>query len=622
MVECYLASSYHRRQFDSDIPGEAMAGQSNFNGLIQHSFALRVPVEFCPQYTRPDITDFQDLLARLLTEPAIDQVGPRFELTPLTDLAEKRMDGVSLLADQELANLKLWELPLTGYGQEGFSYKMPAPFSWAMGRRKVETYGQLRDPVKSWTGSVVVAGNASDRPRLTDYVIVRDGPRVSPEEPHGVSAAADPNDPLAVSWLLCQLLAHRRSRLFGSSMSRRVFNVLLPYAILYPQSICSLCPSGPWILQPSLSLFLAGHERGFRSIFSLTLFLVPVSLGELSDENRNGSPRVVQRPICRDEIHQTVEPGWSIATSPPKGTRPVFDVGGPLCEYLDMLNPSTPACSDISAPTSQDGAAAWGGLTLRRIAEATFYETALRMVQGPHDAADQNTQRELGDRVLTSLSASRTSAAVFIDKEFERGKSLQAERAGAFPGSLEDLMQSIARPLRIKPRQRYRLDRFLFDEDHYAIGVLPANRCVVVTSDSKAQCSQEQSALVEIGWVAYMVIGAATATGMMRALYSDIENVGTSSPEAIAAIEREVVVDLHEIYDLDITWEVYKHRYRMLRDRLGITRDYAALQSKLTALSQETNTRFDDSVQTRLMWLTAAIVLLTFVAVIVTVVLK
>ena len=78
-----------------------------------------------------------------------------------------------------------------------------------------------------------------------------------------------------------------------------------------------------------------------------------------------------------------------------------------------------------------------------------------------------------------------------------------------------------------------------------------------------------------------MAIGAAMATGMVRSIYDDIEKVDDTKPKEVAKIEREVVVDLHEIYDLDITWEQYRHRYYLLRDRLGITRDYKSLQVEL-----------------------------------------
>ncbi len=116
---------------------------------------------------------------------------------------------------------------------------------------------------------------------------------------------------------------------------------------------------------------------------------------------------------------------------------------------------------------------------------------------------------------------------------------------------------------------------------------------------------------MQAAWIAYMAIGAASAIGTMRGIDRDLEKVKKSDPSEIGNIEREVTVDLHEIYDLDITWEAFRHRYRRLREQLGITSDYEALHRKLEALYRETSARFEATTQERLVWLTAAIVILS-----------
>jgi hypothetical protein len=587
----------------------ALGPQRSFNGLIQHSFALRIPAELRPQYARTDISEPHELLAELMTTPADDRELAQFELRAITKDANKPLEAVSLLADKALTNVKLHELPFTSG-----PYPIPEPFSWAQaGDPATPTDPLLKRRTTPWIGSIAFEEDPFGLPKPTDFMVLRRGSHEQPKR----------DDPLAVSLMLCQLLAHRRSRLFGPLLLRRIFNVLLPYAILTPTRPSSHAGRS-WIVQPSLSLFLGAKERGFRSIFSLTIFLVPVHVKPGCCSSSEQAPQVEARKMCGCEIYETVQAGWSSGTSPPLEERPQFTVRGPLCEHLYALD-SSMFDSLRMPPMGGHGPAhenEWEGLTLRQSTEAVFFEAALRMIQGPCDRADDHTIKALGDRVLTSLSASRTSAVVVKDKLLNKKTILKDGDDRTLPGSLGPLMDTISGPTRIAPKRRYRLDRAFFDEPNYAIGVLPANRCVVVASDSKMQLGYMESALLQAGWTAYMVIGAATATGLIRALYSDIEHVSSSSPGAIAAIEREVVVDLHEIYDLDITWEVYKHRYRLLRDRLGITRDYQALQGKLQALSTETNTRFEDSTQIRVVWLTAAIVFLTFVTVILTVFVK
>jgi hypothetical protein len=641
-----------------------------FNGLIQHSFAMRIPSEFHPQYTRSDVSDLRELLTALLSVPDGPGGDSGFKLVSVADITAAggasgqaggsanvqagssgasdqagsggasdqaackgesgTPGGYSLLVSGGITPISPLGLPFSG--RAGVSQPdLPAAFKWA--RSEAAPSDCVAEP---WEGFITAQKNMAepDAPaRPNDFLVVEDVVPVpgaaqqgTQQQGHNQPAADAPE---AISRLLCQLLGHRRSRLFGPSLAGRIFNVLLPHAIMSPSPLeegDQKQPSyGLWVLQPALSLFSGDRDRGVRPVFTLTLFMVPV------EDAGDGAPpglRFNERSMLDREIYESVQVGWSLASSRPPLVRPTFLVSGPLVEYVHKLDQCAPEhwtlwkSANLRSSPACDGRhrLEWDRLTLRQVTEASLYPTVVRMVQGPAGMADRHTREEIGERVLTSLSASRVSSVVVVDHKL---KKPDAERRtssdGDFPGSLKSLMQAISGTTRIAPRRRYRLDRFFFDDDGYAIGVLPAARCMVVTSDADAQLGYLESGLMQAGWIAYMVIGAATAIGLMRSIYFDIEKVSRSKPSGIASIEREVVVDLHEIYDLDITWEMYRHRYRLLRDRLGITRDYQALQSKLQALYRETSTRFEDTAQVRLIWLTAAIVLLTFAVVIVTV---
>lgn len=642
------SSESRKRKKKSCAPECAGKVAHDFPGLIQHSFALRVPDELKSQYTRKDISDPREFLSALLTVPAVPGGDTGFRPMPVGEMGiDPEPKQHSLIVGSEFTDIVGQTLPFAQAGRH--PYPWPLPFEWAnsgcgeycskschdercsrsdCGRHGSKPCHGERDrhSEQKWDRCIPAARDGSGRVQPNDYLIVRAG---SPSAPPSCA------DPAAVSWLLCQLLAHRRSRLFGWSLERRIVNVLLPHALLGPEENVqgdNECPCNEWIVQPLLSLFLTNTGRGFRSIFSLTLLMIPVKAGDDRQCAHQPSPSdghvhppfpaVAQRAMSKLEIQHAVDAGWNVATSPAK--RPLFTVGGPLCDYLTALDPSLLARLDLT-PGSDCRIAngkPWGPLRLRETAEAIAMATALRLVAGPCDRADPMTARKLGEKVLVALSSSRASSVVVVDKKFERCETEESRSAGCFPGSLEHLMEAIAEQARIAPRKKYRLDRAFFDGPDYAIGVLPADRCIVVTADPCTQNGQLDSALLEAGWLAYMTIGAATATGMMRSIYHEIEQVDRSKPRAIADIEREVVVDLHEIYDLDITWEPYRERYRMLRERFGITRDYESLQNKLAALSRESSTRFEDTAQKRLILLTAAIVLLTLVVVVVTVLAK
>jgi hypothetical protein len=177
-------------------------------------------------------------------------------------------------------------------------------------------------------------------------------------------------------------------------------------------------------------------------------------------------------------------------------------------------------------------------------------------------------------------------------------------------------MESLAKPLRM-PRasdpeaRKFRLDSPFDDDDTYATGVIPTRRCVVVASRDGAQYGSRESALMQAGSVAYMTLGAATAIGTLREIDRQLEHLEGANPSKVAKIDREIAADLNEIYDLDITRESYRRMYRRLRDRLGITRDYETLQGEMNALHRATTTVHGDKAQRMLALLTAAIVALS-----------
>ena len=108
-----------------------------------------------------------------------------------------------------------------------------------------------------------------------------------------------------------------------------------------------------------------------------------------------------------------------------------------------------------------------------------------------------------------------------------------------------------------------------------------------------------------------MTIGAATAIGTMRAIDRDLERMEGEDPRKIAEIEGEIAADLHELYDLDITRETYRHLYRRLCKQLGIARDYKTLQKKMEALYRATSTNETVKSQRLLMGLTVVLAVLT-----------
>jgi hypothetical protein len=589
----------------------ACCSTSAFNGLIQHSFALRMDDDRRPfhghstfervgeRFALPGRGDDVEFCVTPVGEMANEKNEEEEELAPYSPLVKH---GLTTVEPQRIAFLER-------VGDDEYR-SLPKAFSWAIYKNKERE----RDKEQPWSKFIFAHREASWQPTSLNDFLVEARP-CNPSE----------CEELPVSRVLCQLIAHRRSKLFGLALANHFVNVMLPYARLTPEpdnpewrkhkSACGLA-AGSWILQPLVSLIRVGLDGGdFRRMYSLTLFLIPVNDSDCGAR---------EMPQC--EIDGIVNAGWGLASSRWPSKLPPFKISGPLYDYISRLVPSIlPNLLHPVREPKQQGkdpdTKTWSSLTLRQATEAIMFAVALRMAQGPTARAEMPVKRRIGDGVLTSLGSSRVSSVVVVDPRF--AKATYSPGGKVFPGSFGSLMGALAGEARIAlpssmaERQKFRLDRPFVDQDDYAIGVLQSSSCLVTTVDKEKQYGRWESGLMQAGWIAYMAIGAATAIGTMRAFDRDLETMEDADPSKIAKIEGEIAVDLHEIYDLDITWDAYRSLYRLLRERLGITRDYQTLQEKMQALSRETTTRHEVKAQAQLAWLTGVIVVLTVLLLIV-----
>lgn len=422
-----------------------------------------------------------------------------------------------------------------------------------------------------------------------------------------------PDQAQCVASALLEAVAFRRSQLFGLATTNRFVNVMLPGARLQyaGEGSCGKDVSETnhrdLILQPLLSLVRDGRDRRkFRQMYSLTFFAMPVK--------RDGGRA---REMSECEITSLVNAGWSLADTVTEEVVPRYEVSGTLREYITCLtSPETRTLFDLTCPGET--------LSLRQVTEIVAFGVALRMTQGSTGKALTVTKHQVGDDVVTSLGTARVSAAVLVDPELEPKHIRKPMVKRNPPGSLENLMRTLASgrvpTWQAKTRRRYQLDRPFVDDADYAVGLLPSNRCLLVTNVRESKRESPEPLLSQVAAVTYMTVGAATAIGTMRAIDRELEKMAREDPRKIAEIDGEIAADLHEIYDLDIARETYRQLYRRLRNRLGITSDYKTLQDKMQTLYRATSTIHDDREQKQLAWLTAAIVALSVLILIVGVV--
>lgn len=565
---------------------------TKFNGLIQHSFALRLADRPQPFGGRSTFETVAERFGGL-----VDGGGHWFNVAALHD----RTAGVatspaahSLLvtANPELTTVRPGPVKVLG-GAE-----LPPALSWAgPGERPFDPEDRC--------------GERSARPRMIFAKFEEKYRQISTNDflvetwEHGVEGKR--SEQTASS--LLEAVAFRRSQLFGLAISNRFVNVMLPCATLTPSDGVIDDQKGPLILLALVSLMRDGRDhREFRRMYSLTLYVLPVRSAE------DWSAREMDSV----EIESLVNAGWGLADAIPSEAVPKYKFRGPLHDYVTCL--ARPGATHLLTRAEAEE-----GLSLRMVTEMIAYGVALRMAQGSRGGASDMTKRSIGNDVVTTLCTARVSAALVVDRDLKPGNVEVPISTVDPPGSLKRLMKTLAPGVRVPEewtpaqRRKYRLDRPFVDSKNHAVGIIPANRCLLVAYVPKELRSDRVPLLSLVAGVTFMTVGAATAIATLRSIDRDLEQLEREDPRKIAEIDGEVATDLHEIYDLDISNETYRNLYRRLRDRLGITRDYKILQDKMQTLYRATTTYHDDREQKQLNWLTAAIVVLSVLILIVTI---
>lgn len=552
-----------------------------FHGLIQHSFALRLPKDRQP-FVGVGVSQQVEKLFGLKAHG-----GAAFAVRAIG----KTLADDSTHADHsplvKSGSTTVEPLEVSFSGAAGHTDTEPTPppaFAWSRTGERT-----IADTQNGPTFVFAELNTDTGKVERNDYLVER---RQCGDETH----------PISVS--LLEILAHKRSRLLALALANRIVSVMLPHAILTPAR--GLEPHGvsygSWFAQPLLSFIRNGQSRaGFRDSYSLTLLLVPITATECHE-----------RMMTAEEIDLMVNAGWGLGAVPTRTPPPQFKVRGPLTEYLPRLAArSDPA--RLLWPKSSAEQAAERLLTLRQGTEVLAYCLARKLTEAPGRNPDASEARRIGDDVLTALGSARVSSVLAVDDQLTV-EDVCAETPARLTRH-HDLMAKIARETR-RPRfpagfRHWGIDRALVDDATYVVGVVPTKRCVVVSCAAEAQHGWYQSGLMQAGSITHMTIGAASAIGTLCAIDRDLEAMDNAEPNKVTEIDAEIATDLRELYDLDITSEAYRRLYRRLRRRLGITRDYQALEEKMMALYRATSTDHEIKAQKRLNQMTAMIVLLT-----------
>jgi hypothetical protein len=410
---------------------------------------------------------------------------------------------------------------------------------------------------------------------------------------------------------VAQLYARRRDMIFSENLSDRIYHVWLPPAVLTNSHESR---SSKLALLPFVTLTRRPYAHQWRRCSALSFVVVPV--GERTTE---------PRPWAGGEIARIVSAVRGSANDIELRNDGVpYQMKGPLYDYLNALRddrkrPVTrnawDRAEDLGAtrengtrPTSARSPDRPAGL-LRQWIELTF--VAVAEGRGRHDKGF------LVDEVLRSLRTTAAWAVLTLTTNIglEPDPPPTGCTAGNQPGEiftsppLRELLYWLwtwsdpSTPKTKKPPMPpgANINDGEGRETEYAMVKVPTRRGVMIAYDKSKETFPGPSSLNLFGVVGHMVLGVSCATEIVSVLGRDI--LAERRPGPLAREAYDTVLELEEVFDLEIHRVDYLLKWRQFRDSLGIVEAYRLVRDRLDVLA-----RFADvEAERERYWVTIAI---------------
>jgi hypothetical protein len=451
----------------------------------------------------------------------------------------------------------------------------------------------------------------------------------------GDSTSVAPCDELRnfFAWLFAQ----RRSAIYASNLSERIYHIWLPGGLLSTVAGSSE-KMGPLVILPLVTMVRRPTQLSWRHTIGITIFFVPV--------RREDDGRLSPRPLISDVSHETelltrsLEGGSSGIR--PSGKIQLYLEDCPFKEYVKALadtgrHPSvipemrsmigswqaTPRqWIELCCTLAADGIGKWDAtpsLHKRRLSDAvlrSLRQTAIWSVAVTGQGLDRLEDRDgrlwpVRTRRSGKVPVSRRRRIGRQASRPSRGDS--AHRLTDFPAWARKILEMLSAPGTL-PSQSDRVDDVSCTDVEFMTWRVPRRRCLVTMMGISNEHFPRSSLLYIFSWIGHMVIAAASTTETMLELGREI---ALPLPVAqLADTAYQFTLELEEMYDLDSTWLIFTRFFRNIRKSLGIDEQYKGIRERVDLLARhaEVNERIRTERETAEVTIIGAILAIVLIA--------
>jgi hypothetical protein len=405
------------------------------------------------------------------------------------------------------------------------------------------------------------------------------------------------------------LFAQRRQAVFASYISDRSYNVWLPPALLKPVGGTTSRPQDERLaVLPFLTLLRLPGQAAWRPTVTVTVLFVPVKRG-----TKNGQCVLQPRPLGdAAEAYRIVSALEGSTSQALKSSLARFSLeSGGLEDYLAMM--AEPGCFRAPGARASD---APGGWTIRMWLEAILLTVATRAPQSRRGSRRGQGMRRWRNRPADRpcRAASEVARALrltsvwsvlllsqeeimwgeldsrYIPLEGRAAKEWHAAANAQVAGLPRDLFRAVdeLRGIGHLPTMADRVDDVSTVDRHGGMTWrMHRSRCLLSVQSAHDDHFPGISPLNSFARLGVMVIAASAIREMTQALMH--QSARAQGSANLAALEQDLLIELEEIYAIDIVGPGFCRFYRNLRKQLDLDKDYRQVRERLQSLSAASN---------------------------------
>jgi hypothetical protein len=449
------------------------------------------------------------------------------------------------------------------------------------------------------------------------------------------NSAMDGHDPAgelsSLRKFFAYLFAQRRQWVFASNVSDRGYNIWLPPALLVPtdgrgQNMPAGAGQqdapGAFAMLPFISLSRLPQWSAWRPTMVITVLLIPVSAAM---EDNTWTGKLTPRPLSGRAEARRITSAFqgSMSHAFTDAQESYRCAGGGLREYLADLGKgecSYKDCPCFKCPRPAAGnqddddiGNTGGDWTIRKYLEAVLLAAITSAPQTrwarPEDAKEEEglRQRWAASEAGRAVRLSSVSSTLLLARdEIVWGEENQryipiprirpagrktSRRPGADRAQIAGLPGEARLVLRVLadtghlPTDSDRVDDLsMADGERGMTWRLPLRaRSIVTVRSVRDDHFPGVSALNSFARIGVMVMAAATIREVTQALLH--ETARTPDSQDLAHLEKNLLIELEEVYDADIAWPTFARFYRSLREHLDLEDEHRRVRERVQSLS-------------------------------------